>query len=72
MVRLQAKSRKREHLGFVKRILCCGSDVFLYRLSGCVLVAKSIFVLRLEFDVRIFHHVDTGLRTLRSRTTAHH
>ena len=24
--------------------------------------AKSIFVLRLAFDVRIFRHVDTGLR----------
>ena len=25
--------------------------------------AKSTFVLRLAFDVRIFRHVDTGLRT---------
>lgn len=38
--------------------MCRGSDVFLYGLYGWVTVAQS---LRLAFDVRIFHCVDTGL-----------
>ena len=45
-------------------MLCFGRDVFLYgpSLYRLVVVAKSIFVLRLAFDVRIFRDVDTGLR----------
>ena len=54
------------------RMLCRGGDVFCYGLYGSVAVAKPIFVLRLVFDIRIFCHVDTGLRTweLLSQTIA--
>ena len=43
--------------------MCFGRDVFLYGLYGCVVVAGSFFVFGLAFDIRIFRHVDTGLRT---------
>ena len=45
MMRLYAKPRKRGHFGFVK-MLCCVSDVLLYDFYGCVVAAKSFFVLR--------------------------